>query len=42
MAQERLQIRLDAVDNTKKAFNGLKNNTEKAKSALISLRKSVV
>mgnify|MGYP000144316833 CR=1 FL=1 len=38
MAQERLQIRLDAIDNTKKAFNGLKNNTEKAKSALISLR----
>ena len=42
MAQERLQIRLDAVDNTKRAFNGLKNNTDTAKTALLSLRNVLI
>jgi ribosomal protein S13 len=38
VAQERLQIRLDAIDNTKKAFNSLSNNTNKVKNALTSLK----
>lgn len=42
MAQERLQIRLDAVDNTKKAFNGLKGNTESAKTSLLNLKNVIV
>lgn len=42
MAQERVQIRLDAVDNTKKAFNGLRGNTDKAKNALFNLRNAFI
>ena len=42
MAQEQLRIRLDAVDNTKKAFNSLNNNTGKAKQALLSLKNVLV
>jgi hypothetical protein len=42
VAQERLQIRLDAIDNTKRAFNGLKSNTDNAKTALLSLRNVLV
>jgi hypothetical protein len=42
VAQERLQIRLDAVDNTKKAFNGLKSNTDTAKTALFSLKNAII
>ena len=37
MAQERLQIRLDAVDNTKKAFGSLKGSVFNLKNALIGL-----
>lgn len=42
MAQEQLQIRLDAVDNTKKAFNSLNNNTNKAKQALLNLKNVLI
>ena len=42
MAQERLQIRLDAVDNTKRAFNGLKSNTDSARTALFNLRNVII
>jgi hypothetical protein len=42
VAQERLQIRLDAVDNTKKAFNGLKGNTDSAKNALFNLKNAII
>jgi hypothetical protein len=42
VAQERLQIRLDAVDNTKKAFNGLKGNTDSAKTSLLNLKNVLV
>ncbi len=38
MAQERVQIRLDAVDNTKRAFKSLNKNTDKVKKALFSLK----
>jgi len=42
MAQERLQIRLDAVDNTKKAFNSLQGNTQSAKNALFNLKNVLI
>lgn len=42
MAQERLQIRLDAVDNTKRAFNNLKSNTDSAKASLLNLRNVLI
>jgi len=42
VAQERLQIRLDAVDNTKKAFNGLKGNTDSAKTSLLNLKNVLI
>jgi hypothetical protein len=42
VAQEQLQIRLDAVDNTKKAFNSLNNNTNKAKQALLNLKNVLI
>ena len=38
MAQERLQIRLDAVDNTKKAFRGIKSSLGSLKQAVFSLK----
>ena len=38
MAQERVQIRLDAVDNTKRAFKSLNKNTDKVKKALFGLK----
>ena len=37
MAQERLQIRLDAIDNTKKAFGSLKSSIFNLKTAFASL-----
>lgn len=37
MAQERLQIRLDAIDNTKKAFGSLKGSIFNLKTAFASL-----
>ena len=37
MAQERLQIRLDAIDNTKKAFSSLKGSIFNLKTAFASL-----
>ena len=37
MAQERLQIRLDAVDNTKKAFSSLKGSIFNIRNALAGL-----
>ena len=37
MATDRLQIRLDAVDNTKKAFGSLKSSIFNLKNALIGL-----
>ena len=40
MAQERVQIRLDAVDNTRKALNGLKGRLDKVKSSVFNLRNS--
>jgi len=38
VAQERLQIRLDAVDNTKKAFRGIKSSLGSLKQAVFSLK----
>ena len=37
MAQERLQIRLDAVDNTRRAFNSFQNRLDKIKSSIFYL-----
>ena len=42
MAQEQLRIRLDAVDNTKKAFNSLKGNTDSAKTSLLNLKNVLI
>ena len=42
MAQERLQIRLDAIDNTKRAFTGLKANLNDVKESLFSFRSALV
>ena len=42
MAQERLQIRLDAIDNTKRAFTGLKGSLSSVKESLFSLRSALV
>jgi hypothetical protein len=42
VAQERLRIRLDAVDNTKKAFNSLKGNTDSAKTSLLNLKNVLI
>ena len=42
MAQERLQIRLDAVDNTKRAFTGLKGSLSSIKNAAFSLKGALV
>jgi len=38
MAQERVQIRLDAVDNTKRAFKGIQGSIGKMRSRLFSLQ----
>jgi len=38
VAQNRLQIKLDAIDNTKKAFKSVETSTGKLKKALFSLR----
>lgn len=37
MAQERVQIRLDAVDNTKKAFSGIKSSVFNLRNALAGI-----
>jgi hypothetical protein len=42
VAQERLQIRLDAIDNTKRAFTGLKGSLSSVKESLFSLRSALV
>ena len=42
MAQERLQIRLDAVDNTKRAFTGLKGSLSSVKESLFSFRSALI
>ena len=42
MAQERLQIRLDAVDNTKRAFTGLRSSLSSVKESLFSFRSALV
>jgi hypothetical protein len=42
VAQEQLRIRLDAVDNTKKAFNSLKGNTDSAKTSLLNLKNVLI
>jgi hypothetical protein len=42
VAQERLQIRLDAVDNTKRAFTGLKGSLSSVKESLFSFRSALV
>jgi hypothetical protein len=42
VAQERLQIRLDAVDNTKRAFTGLRSSLSSVKESLFSFRSALV
>jgi hypothetical protein len=42
VAQERLQIRLDAVDNTKRAFTGLKGSLSSVKESLFSFRSALI
>lgn len=37
MAQERVQIRLDAIDNTKRAFSGIKNSVFNLRNALAGI-----
>ena len=42
MAQERVQIRLDAVDNTKRALTGLKGGLNKVKASVFNLRNAFI
>jgi hypothetical protein len=42
VAQERLQIRLDAIDNTKRALSGLKGSLSSIKNAAFSLKGALV
>ena len=42
MAQERVQIRLDAVDNTKRALTGLRGGLNKVKASVFNLRNAFI
>jgi hypothetical protein len=42
MAQERVQIRLDAVDNTKRALTGLRGGLDKVKTSVFNLRNAFI
>jgi len=42
MAQERVQIRLDAVDNTKRALSGLRGGLNKVKASVFNLRNAFI
>ena len=42
MAQERLQIRLDAVDNTRKAFGAFQSRLDKIKGSIFNLRSALL
>jgi len=42
MAQERVQIRLDAVDNTKRALTGLRSGLNKVKASVFNLRNAFI
>jgi len=42
VATERLQIRLDAVDNTKRAFGQFQSRLQKVKSSVFNLRNALI
>jgi hypothetical protein len=42
VAQERLQIRLDAVDNTRRAFSAFQSRLNKVKSSIFNLRSALL
>ena len=42
MAQERLQIRLDAVDNTRRAFGQFQSRLQRVKSSVFNLRNALI
>jgi len=42
VAQERLQIRLDAVDNTRRAFSSFQSRLDKVKSSIFNVRNALL
>jgi hypothetical protein len=42
VAQERLQIRLDAVDNTRRAFNSFQSRLDKIKSSIFNVKNALL